>query len=77
MYVNLHIKSYKLMGILWAHTGAIGCIVLNPQIHVRSYNSKMTYSAKSLPHEQYYMYMRCTHAGAYEPSKAVKEHPTV
>ncbi len=24
----LHIKSHKLIGILWAHTGAIGCIVL-------------------------------------------------
>ncbi len=26
--VILHIKSYKLMGILRAHTGAIGCTVL-------------------------------------------------
>ncbi len=26
---NLHIKSHKIMGILWAHTSTIGCIVLS------------------------------------------------
>ncbi len=26
--LNLHIKSHKLMGILWAHTGTIGRIVI-------------------------------------------------
>ncbi len=25
-YYNLHLKSHKLMGILWVHMGAIGCI---------------------------------------------------
>ncbi len=27
-----YIKSHKLMGVLWAHTGAIGCIVLSHSV---------------------------------------------
>ncbi len=29
-----HIKSHKLMGILWAHTGVIGCIYSSDNIMV-------------------------------------------
>ncbi len=28
LVINLHTESHELMGILWGHTGAIGCIVL-------------------------------------------------
>ncbi len=29
MLYLLHIKSHKLKGILWAHTGATGCVALS------------------------------------------------
>ncbi len=34
---NLNIKSHKLMGILWAQTGAIVCIVLRERLTTLAY----------------------------------------
>ncbi len=31
--LRMHVKSHKLMGILWAHAGTIGCIGLKERCH--------------------------------------------